>query len=72
MHSYFVRSGYINIDYEYLYYIGQSGYDWSLSAGYYTSATDARAYYFGFGVADAVPSDNFHRWLGFPLRCLAD
>lgn len=50
---------------------GQNGNWWSLTAGYYTSVTDARASYLYFNADGVGPSGSSDRWYSFPLRCLA-
>ncbi len=49
---------------------GQNGNWWSLTAGYYTSVTDARASNLNFNADGVNPSNSNHRWNGFSLRCL--
>ena len=68
---YFVRSGWISLIIGRLRAAGNGGFGWPSSAVAYTSVTSATAYYLGFYTTNVGPSDGpYHRWNGFPLRCL--
>ena len=61
----FVRSGYVNVNDGKVYSVGSSGYGRSR-----TASSSSGAYYLTFNPTDVYPSYYYHRWYGFPLRCL--
>ena len=61
----FVRSGNVNVNDGKVYNVGNSGYGRSR-----TASSSTNAYYLNFNPTDVNPSNNNHRWYGFPLRCL--
>ena len=61
----FVRGGFINPGYV-LYDAGYGGSYWS-SVGRSSSG----AYYLYFDSGNVYPSGNYHRYLGFSVRCVA-
>ena len=64
----YVRSGYIPLSVGYLSFSGIRSYDWS-SQPY---STTNYAYFLGSDAVGIGPSSRDARWVGFPLRCLAD
>ena len=67
---YFVRSGMIYLSYGSLRDLNFTGYGWPNIAKGYSSAISANAYYLRFNSSIVRPSDNYHRYFGFPVRCL--
>ncbi len=66
-----VRSGDVNLNNGALRVFGINGYGWSrISTAYGTGTWDAKAYYLNFNASGVNPSDNYVRWVGFPVRCL--
>ena len=68
---YFVRSGYIALDYGSLRDNGRRGDEWSSVSTTYSSNFRALAYNLLFTDLGIFPSDGpLNRWGGFPVRCL--
>lgn len=67
---YFVRSGRIDLGSGILRHFGDHGFGRSGTAVTYSSPTSAYAYNFTFTGWTAYPSDNYYRYIGFPVRCL--
>ncbi len=65
---YFVRSGYVAPNDKYLYRTGIAGYYWSSTPG---PSNANYAYDLGFNASSVYPSNNYDRYFGFSLRCLA-
>ena len=61
----FVRGGDVDPGY-YLNFAGHYGYYWS-SVG----RSSSRAYYLLFDSGGVYPSDNYYRYSGFSIRCVA-
>lgn len=51
---------------------GNYGYNWSRTALGYTNSTTAEAQDFYFNNASINTSNQNGRYVGFPIRCLAD
>ena len=68
----FAHRGYIDLRLGSLRPLGSSGFDWSCSAvAHETEAWGDRAYHLSFDSSTVYPSDSpYHRWDGFPVRCL--
>ena len=66
----FVRSGGIDLNYNFLRVFGRHGSNWSTTTSSYQINYIATAYRLSFTPADFNPSDNFNRAHGFPVRCL--
>ena len=64
---YLTRGGYVNITTGSLRGAGLSGYYWASTA--YPS--ELYAYYLDFNSTNVFPSNNYNRWNGFTVRCLA-
>ncbi len=69
---YFVRSGFVPLHIGSLRNFGINGYDWSrIATAYGTGTWDALAYDLAFNAGTVYPSGGpYHRWDGFPVRCL--
>ena len=67
---YFVRSGGIDLNYNFLRVFGRHGSNWSTTTSNYQINYIATAYRLSFTPVDFNPSDNFNRAHGFPVRCL--
>ena len=67
----FVRSGWVDLAYNSLKYVGRNGYSWSnIASDYHLSSYDT-AYELSFNLSGVNSSDNSkHRSYGFPVRCL--
>ena len=63
---FFIRSGYVNSEYHYLYSVGSGGNYWS-SVAYSSSG----AYGLSFGLGDVAPFYNGYRFVGRSVRCVA-
>ncbi len=68
----FVRSGYVEMNRNTLRYFGIYGRMWSQTAALYNTVnSEINAYFLHFNVPDTAPSGGpYHRWEGFPVRCL--
>ncbi len=66
--SIFVRSGNFLLGSGKLRNFGASGYGWSS----WPHSNGVYAYYLSFGDSGVYPLDVNERWIGFPLRCLAN
>ena len=67
----FVRSGHIRLDVGILWNAGTNELNWSDTSTLYVNFTDARAYLIQIGVSGISLLDNYNRWHGLPVRCLA-
>ena len=70
---YFVRSGYLPFNPEYLRNMGRNSELWSsiASSRRFDNTTLSSAYYFEFNIDNILPSNGPNvRWMGFPLRWL--
>ena len=65
-----VRGGDIYIGRNVLWNFGIGGYIWSTLSETYSSVTSAKSEFFSIYFNDIKTSESYHRWLGFPVRCL--
>ena len=63
---FFVGSGYVRPNYHYMLLAGYYGRYWSSVAN-----SSSRAYYLYFNSSNVYPSDDYYRYLGQSVRCVA-
>jgi len=66
----FVRSGSVDLAYNFLRVFGRYGSGWSSVFSDYLSNYTAMAYRLSITITELDPSTDFNRSNGFPVRCL--